>query len=419
MGYYKNVQQGYIDRGYGATDMIICSDCFDDYIIKKFINDNGELIDCEFCESSAMGIRLEKIMNLIFKGIEQEYEDANENVAWEDGYQGVTTWDPSEFVNEIVAVEIGTEDNNILEELLNIMNDVVWANRDPYGERPDDEMLYTWEKFSEEVKNENNISKLNIGIMDKVIDGVKDFKLVRCAEIDEKIYRARFHNEREVVKTAKQLSSPDVINASDNRMSKKGQPMFYGAFDIETAMFEAQKKENESITIGEFYLQRGLKLIDFSKLKEVRYISLFDIEKYSSRILLSFLKRFNEEISKPISEDDKSKGEYIPTQVLTKHLMNNFRTDDDERIEGIIYDSSGVENKKCVVLFLSNDDASDKKDRTLYLDQKNIVTYSYLEYLEKKEKKKQLTIEEKEKINDDFLIEVIKKMGLQSILEED
>lgn len=397
MGYWKNKQLEEEARGYGESDKLICIECVGDYSLKNYIDVNGNVDSCSYCEQNNKCICLSDIMPLVILGILQEYEDANGCVGWnskDGGFVGVKVWDTYDFIDEILADEMGIDTYEINEDLFDIMNETTWCQRDPYGERPDDEMFYTWETFSKKlIKNngEDKDGKYN-DITETICKSIILHKLVTEIDLNTAIYRSRFHEKRVNIQSAEQLASPKTENANNNRMSKCGCPMFYGSFDKDTCFIEVGEQAEFNITAGVFYNQRKLRVIDFTKLKEISYVSLFDIERSKERISLSFMRQFNDDISKPVDKNDNLQNKYIPTQFLTSYFRDSFKTEEGDFIDGILYNSSILKNKECICLFLSNEDASDERDRILWLDHKSLETYSYDEYLNIKI---QITNEEK------------------------
>jgi len=91
MGYWKNKQLEEEARGYGESDKLLCIECVGDYILKNFIEVNGDVGSCSYCEHDNKCMCLSDIMHLVISGIFQEYEDANDCVGWnskEGGFVG-------------------------------------------------------------------------------------------------------------------------------------------------------------------------------------------------------------------------------------------------------------------------------------------------------------------------------------------
>lgn len=89
-----------------------------------------------------------------------------------------------------------------------------------------------------------------IDILDSLEYIIKDIELIRKIPCSTEIRRVRIVNPDIELSTAKELGSPPREFATmANRMSPAGISMFYGAFDIETAIKETYvetKKDKKS-----------------------------------------------------------------------------------------------------------------------------------------------------------------------------
>ena len=96
MGYMKRLWEEQIARGFDFVgDKYVCADCFNDYAIRKFINDNAKEKVCSYCgahSSEPIAAYIDEIIGFIVEGIESEWGDPdNEGVPYETaegGYQG-------------------------------------------------------------------------------------------------------------------------------------------------------------------------------------------------------------------------------------------------------------------------------------------------------------------------------------------
>lgn len=135
-------------------------------------------------------------------------------------------------------------------------------------------------------------------------------------------------------------------------MSPEGISMFYCANDINTALHEIYDSNKNFATIAEFYNMRKIICIDFTKIDTLDLPSLFDEKNRKNRQSILFLKKFNENITRKI---EKLKGiEYVPVQVVAKYFRHLFLTSNGNKIDGIIYNSSIVNNGICYALFFNN-----------------------------------------------------------------
>ncbi|KTE15559.1 hypothetical protein ATE71_07390 [Sphingopyxis sp. H115] len=89
-------------------------------------------------------------------------------------------------------------------------------------------------------------------------------------------------------------------------MSPTGIPMFYGAFDADTAWaenFDPALHAGQVASVGTFRPTRDLKVLDLAQLPPVP--SIFDSERRNLLNTLRFLHRFADDVSKPIARDGR------------------------------------------------------------------------------------------------------------------
>ena len=101
---------------------------------------------------------------------------------------------------------MGIDDYRIREDLFDIMNETTWCHRDPYGERPDDEMFYTWESFSQQLikhSGEDEEGKYS-DIIDRICESIVLHKLVTEIDLNTPIYRSRLHEKTVNIRLAEQ-----------------------------------------------------------------------------------------------------------------------------------------------------------------------------------------------------------------------
>ena len=144
-------------------------------------------------------------------------------------------------------------------------------------------------------------------------------------------------------------------------MSPAGIPMFYGAFDSETAIVETTSGKDvtgQIATTGVFKNVKTLKILDLTTLPEVP--SLFDESRNYLRSILIFMREFVRDLSRPISKDGMVHIDYVPTQMFTEYIRYVHQDINGDNINGIIYPSSQKAGGKAIVLFLENKNCVDK-----------------------------------------------------------
>ncbi|CAH1386368.1 hypothetical protein NTGM5_270001 [Candidatus Nitrotoga sp. M5] len=201
-----------------------------------------------------------------------------------------------------------------------------------------------------------------VEILNSLTEIITRLGLVKTIDQEDDIYRVRVVDKGKELKSAKELGSPPKDKALlANRMSPAGISMFYGSFEIETAIsetYEPEKQANKEIVCGTFNPARILWVIDLSE--KIQIPSLFDEIKREDRFLLKFLKDFISDFSKPIERIDRAHVDYVPTQVVTEYIKHIFpHTRLGNEIDGIVYPSSKSKEQKCVVIFASSEQCVD------------------------------------------------------------
>lgn len=124
MGLPKSMMIKYQERGYGASDKIVCHECVGDYYLKKYIKDNGSKDRCDYCGKSRKCIDLEDLMEPIMDGIWSEYEDATGCMGWdssEGGFIGATTWDSYDLIYDELWEELKIDNESLLDDIATLI----------------------------------------------------------------------------------------------------------------------------------------------------------------------------------------------------------------------------------------------------------------------------------------------------------
>ena len=155
MGIAKRAWEEAQERGFSVDNgLCVCTNCFEDYGIKTFIEENDTGEPCYFCEfHGEYSCSLEAALGHIMMCIQTEWgHPANEGLPYETregGWQGdvYDSWD----MLDTTGIEIN---NYPLQECIysSLMNDE-WCKRNPYSLTKDRTLYYGWMGFSDFVKN--------------------------------------------------------------------------------------------------------------------------------------------------------------------------------------------------------------------------------------------------------------------------
>lgn len=338
MGYEKNKMIEYEDRGDGHSEKYFCADCFGDKFLKRYIRRYGSKGQCSFCKNSS-GRAVER---------------------------------------NVVPVD-------------EIMDTLQWENRISTKEwrtNQDEADMKEWEKFCKLVRDSalsaeqivtecgrerasENLQEMK-DCMDKIFVYMRELQLIRTIRPSQEIIRCVTHIEKDFpqkydipVIPATLIGTAPPLITNDNRMSEKGDMMFYGSFEEEVALKEIGVEDGQLVTIGRFHTNKEIRVLDLTEFTDCELKSIFDVENSDKRSMWFFVKNFIQSISG--EKDETKKDFYKPTQVFTKYVQRKTR------LQGIVYHSAkfsiqeinGIpQYRKNVVLFVENRDCLEQGDMT-------------------------------------------------------
>lgn len=383
MGLVKHFAMEEDERNfYSVGDKYVCSACVGDKDLGRFIKDNGDRAQCTYCKGNrSIVLHFDELMQFILDCLSQEYGDPNDvGVAWDKGWVG-EVYDTYDLLDEIC---IPIENMDFQDDVMSSLSDRQWCKSDFYNLSPESALSYGWKEFVNAVKHKSRYVFYRISdesdfrgheeippsyFLDALCNVIESLNLYKKIEVGTKLTRVRIHNKDEKFTKAEELGPPPIEHATyPNRMSPSGIPMFYGAFNLKTALAETYTRDqgNKIGTAGKFEAVKDLTLVDLSKLPPIK--GIFSGAEKNYRHGLSFLMEFLEDFTAPVSKDGREHIDYVPTQVVSEHLRYIHKKADGTRMDGIIYPSSKGRGQKAVVLFCENENCSDKSalhDNTL------------------------------------------------------
>jgi hypothetical protein len=358
-------------------DSVVCSRCFTDYAIRRFIAKDGRRDNCSYCSRKNLKcVAIDELVEFLREGILAEYENAANCVGHRDGGYDLRWSDTSDLVYEIFEDEDLPE--SLRQDLAEGLPDYCWVERDPYAPTPDVGWLYDWEGFCRIVKHQSRYffhrpvcnkrkDSEELGayyILRNLGAFVRRLRLVRRLPLGTSFVRVRCHTKNASFSTATELAAPPIgFAVYSNRMSAAGIPMFYGAKDLRTAIaetFDPGTQSGYACSVGHFQLVQPLRVLDFTRLPEVP--SLFDAKKRHLRNPPIFLRKFVHAISQPIARDGREHIEYVPTQIVTEYFRYQHRLNKGDRIDGLLYPSARYPGGVSCVLFVLNEESQPPTD---------------------------------------------------------
>jgi hypothetical protein len=132
---------------------------------------------------------------------------------------------------------------------------------------------------------------------------------------------------RYLLDPAVELGPPPPGIASPGRMNAAGVAVFYAAFDIPTCRAEIRPPVGAHAVFASFELVRPVRLLDFDLLRfAVVEGSIFDPDFDRRLERAGFLRRFGEEVARPVLPRDEAFG-YLPTQVVADYIAQRLGLD--------------------------------------------------------------------------------------------
>ena len=362
-------------RGYRATDGDICSKCVSDPFLAFWIDDHATATACRFCgreDEEAIAVSFDDFVGVIVGGIGFDWNHPdNEGIMYvsaDGGYQA-----PVSDIYDVLSGYDISDNSDVVEALIESIDDNGWVERDFYIGDASQRLGWGWDSFKQITKHQTRYlflsprandsseipaSQMLDSIAQVIAEDLDNFDFVKSVGENTDLIRIRIGSAPYA--TAAEIGPPPEVYAlQSNRMSPAGVPMFYGAFDVETAMAETLDPiadAEQTLSIGTFRALRSLQLLDIADLPEIP--SVFDTERHCLIHSLRFLHAFADDISKPITRDGREHIEYVPTQIVTEYFRRVFQRDDNTRLDGLIYRSSrqpggmafvlSCENERCI-----------------------------------------------------------------------
>lgn len=402
MGLAKKYLEDVDSQGYYSTDGSVCSCCINEPAVKRFVETNATLNECSYCQQSGvLAVNFDVLMALIVDSLHFEWGNPSiEGLPYESregGWQVATVYNAWDLLYDEIGLDVVNE--RLQADIADAILNGEWCEKEPFSLSSDRVLFYGWDKFSKFVKNsaryvfykasnedydENQHDEMNpVDILSSLGLIVKKLELFRNVKAGTDFKRIRIVDPLEYPRTAKELGSPPADKATvANRMSPVGIPMFYAAFDVETAVCETYEStaEEKQAACATFSNIRDFLLIDLSRCPDIP--SLFDETRRSSRGEVRFLVDFIQDFTKPVERIDAAHIEYVPTQIVTEYFRHVFKYNDGRKIDGIIYPSSKNFESEAVVVFADSQQCIEQNE----IDSHALLRLNAVEYFDPKEK---------------------------------
>lgn len=383
MGQSKRAYERGYHMGYQSIDKYVCNHCVSDKDIKRFIKANGEESECDYCgQIRAKTVPFDEFIEFFLQHVDCEYSDPlDEFVHWDDG-ESFEINGLLDKISDLYDIDFTDMPQSLQDDIIDSLSDRRWCEK-PYWQYELSEALkYGWEGFVEVVKHKSRYVFYRVdneyprepippsAFLDALSNVISRLGLYKTLSKGTFLYRVRIHDRKDKLIKASDLAPPKIEDAKySNRMSPAGIPMFYGAYDIGTAIketYDPSKDQEQVATVAKFKVLKDISLVDFSMIPSIP--GFFEEAIYSHHEII-FLEDFVTDISKEIEKDGREHIDYVPTQIVTEHLRYVHNDENNEKIYGLIYRSSKNKGKNSVVIFCENEHCVEKdetKDNSIF-----------------------------------------------------
>lgn len=360
----------------------ICFACVGEAVLSDEIEQTGEESECSYCAETAPCWIIEALAERIETAFGHHYtRTSNEPDSWqermmadrESSYEWYREGEPVIDAIE-TAAKIPLEAAADVQEILSDRHAEVGADYTGeetefssdsyYAEISSSDQAWQeeWRDFEEALKTEarffSRTAAAHLAAVFGNIDKLKtkdDLPIVVEAGPDlalDHLYRGRVFQSRKKLEDALckpdlDLGSPPARHASAGRMNAGGISVFYGATDAGVAIAEVRPPVGSTVAVAKFSIIKPLRLLDLTALENVYDGgSIFDTSLKQRMERVAFLRSLCQRMTRPVMPDDEA-FDYLATQAVADFLA----TENEPRLDGIIFPSAQSKDGRNVVLF--------------------------------------------------------------------
>lgn len=344
--------------------MNCCQHCFDDAVVKEFIEEHGEESNCDFCQQCDVATVDTAELRELFAPLFDLYEGVERWMLLGDN-----SWEIGDLLGEAIYHQWGIFSDAVCGKVDEIVIDMCRPlTKDdllnPLGESP--VMYYTdcgwyeapseqWKKFVEHITKERryvlHTAPDEYGF-DQLWDPQKWLPAMLEIVAEQKltgtpIWRSRRHEDPFNVPTIEcppstaWLGAPPPSAAMAGRANTRGIPVFYGAIEADTARSEVRPAIGQYVWTAEWSLTSDVRVVD---LRDVPYPNPFG--PYNLRQMIehtNFLREVSAALALSVAPHEEDIA-YVPTQYVVEVMK-------EEGYGGVMYPSSQKPGGTNVVIF--------------------------------------------------------------------
>lgn len=360
----------------------ICFECAAETYLSAEIEKDGKQKECSYCGQTQACIPIEELADCIESAFDDHYirtsdqpnswqqsllSDRESDYNWEREGQPVLDaieeaaaipHEAAEDVLEILDDRHGDFDSAAMGEETEFSSETHYEEKGASAQGWHEE----WRFFEQSLKTEarffsRSASELLARIFGDidalktrprhplVVDGGPHRRLTH-------LYRARVFQSEDKLEEALcrpdlHLGSPPTRFASAGRMNARGISVFYGATNASVALAEVRPPVGSKVVVAKFSITRPLRLLDLTALDGVQDGgSIFDPSLKGRLERVAFLRSLGQLMTRAVMPDDEA-FDYLATQAIADFLA----TENEPRLDGIIFGSAQSKEGRNVVLF--------------------------------------------------------------------
>lgn len=336
---------------------MICSGCVTPDQLKKLIQRNGRLLNCQYCHNPGTVVEQRFLFDHILKLVDENIASEDDlspyelNLIYEGGSDGIAV----QGIDIVLAEWLNLGEEPYFDDLMIYIPQAYLKNEHNqerhffFDDGDLERNIYEdkWEMFVTDIRHSHRFFNPNAkNFLDSVFSFLSDNnsklkpEAVRILVKGHELYRARsvadYAAARKVeINPASELGATPKHKAGSQRMTPNGISALYCALERETCLSEIRAITGDNVVSGAFTPTTQLKLLDLTKLAlvELPQLTLFDEGFREALHLKTFLVSLVKKISKPKGRNDELG--YLSTQVVFEYLRLRFGS----QVDGLLFPS--------------------------------------------------------------------------------
>lgn len=369
MGRAKHAWMEEQERGWADPETFVCHRCVRDPYLADLVKRNPQMRRCDYCDRRSrepFAAPAADILDAISKAVHHYYNDPTQaGVPYDGGF----IVEPVDIDEVLKGLGLDCSDA-FLQAVSDAFGDSMWVpsvGGHWSGSHLSDRMRYSWSSFQRLVKHKTRYHFAHQPADDREELSPTEFLEaighatgtlgIACTiKRGTLLHRARVRAPGSTwAPEARTMGAPPNDLASAGRMNPPGISYLYCALERETALGELSPTPPIILAAAQFKLREDVQVLNLCDLPAPP--SVFDIDHNDELELLSFLRSFAREISRPVRKDGSEHVDYVPSQVVCEWFAQVYGGGGEGRaaLDGILYPSAIIPGGRNLVLFPQRD----------------------------------------------------------------